>query len=82
MLLYGVKDVVLTCSCPLVSTVPPDAGVCAVSTVVSCELSAVSQLLWAGPSNGREGFSTPHTHSSATLLVGPPTAPLPFAMTR
>lgn len=30
-------------------TEPPDAGAPAVGTVVSCELTTVSQLLWAGP---------------------------------
>lgn len=29
-------------------TDPPDAGAHAVGTVVSCELTTVSQLLWAG----------------------------------
>lgn len=42
---------------------PPDAGAVAVGTVVSCGLTAVSQLLLGSASNSQEESSTPHTHT-------------------
>ncbi len=43
-----VRYVVLRWSSTVGPTEPPDAGGCAVGTVVSCELPVESQLLWAG----------------------------------
>lgn len=66
--------VVLWWSCTVGLSQPPDA----VGTVVSCELTAVAQLLWAGPLI--DGRNPPlHTHTSQT---GPQWPRVPFAVTR
>lgn len=65
--------VVLWWSCTVGLSQPPDA----VGTVVSCELTAVAQLLWAGPLI--EGRNPPHhTHTHPRRAPSGPVSHLPW----